>query len=68
MSHCWAGTYISDLESKMEREFCAVSARQSKLEADVQALSDKLDQVLALLGPQTVPKRDLRKPSQGNSP
>ena len=44
------------------------NARLTALEADVKAMNEKLDQVLGLLGPQAVPKRDLRKPAQGGQP
>ena len=68
MSYCFAGSRVDNLRSEFEKHVKKTSARQDKLEADVREINQKLDQVLALLGPQAVPKRDLRKPSAAGEP
>ncbi len=68
MSYCFAGSRVDNLRSEFDKQVKKTNARQDKLEADVREVNKKLDQLLALLSPQAVPKRDLSKPSSKVTP
>lgn len=50
------------------RDTRMTDARLHALESNVKSMNEKLDKLIAQLSPQSTPKRDLRKPSNGGAP